>query len=226
MAEAMTVETILEADLQLRGFWTRLRFPLRTINGAWSDIDLLAYHPERRELVIAESKVRGPKKAVYAFTKYTRKRYGDILEYDGENYFLFLRHIDQVCKDGVVFHRFKKMVKHLNIHLVSNYYIAPECMPAARTTILKRVRPEVPNGIKITINLETTLDVISRIIAEENKNPQGRRYGHAALDIARELNRYLHPDVRYAGRTRASTIPIKKALADTFERAFRVVKQA
>jgi hypothetical protein len=224
MAEAMTVETILEADLQLRGFWTRLRFPLQTANGGWSDIDLLAYHPERRELVIAESKVRGPKKAVYAYTSYSQKKYGDILKFDDNNYFSFLRHIKQICKNGDIFRDFKKMVKTLTIHLVSNYYIAPECMTNARTTILKHVRPNIPKSISVTIKLETTLDVISRIISDENKNPQGRRYGHAALDIARELNRYLHPDVRYAGRTRSSTVPIKKALADTFERAFRVVE--
>lgn len=60
MAEAMTVETIVEADWQMRGFWTRLRFPLQTPKGAWSDIDLIAYNPEDRHLVIAESKVRGP----------------------------------------------------------------------------------------------------------------------------------------------------------------------
>src|ERR1700735_1088053 len=100
MAEAMTVGTILEADLQLQGFWTRLRFPLQTGNGGWSDIDLLAYHPERRELVIAESKVRGSKKAVYAFTSYTQKKYGDILQFDDNNYFSFLRHIKQICKNG------------------------------------------------------------------------------------------------------------------------------
>lgn len=73
MAEAMTVETILEADLLLRGFWTRVRFPFQTDNGGWSDIDVLGYNPERRELVLAESKVRGPKKDVSAYTADTKE---------------------------------------------------------------------------------------------------------------------------------------------------------
>jgi len=106
MAEAMTVETILEADLLLRGFWTRVRFPLRTPNGGWSDIDVLGYDPVRRELVLAESKVRGPKKDVFAFTRATRKKYGNIFKFDLKdngkpNYFSFLRNIKQACKDGV-----------------------------------------------------------------------------------------------------------------------------
>lgn len=54
MAEAMTVETIVEADWQMRGFWTRLRFPLQTPKGGWSDIDLVAYNPEDQHLAIAE----------------------------------------------------------------------------------------------------------------------------------------------------------------------------
>jgi hypothetical protein len=75
------------------------------------------------------------------------------------------------------------------------------------------------------VRLGTTLDVISRIIASENKHEQGRRYGHPALDIARELNRYLHPNVRYAGRGHAATKPIKENLARTSERAFRVEEE-
>src|SRR5271157_1174710 len=103
MAEAMTVETIVEADWQMQGFWTKVRFPFRTPKGGWADIDVLAYNPESKELVVGESKVRGPKRDIYAFTAETQKRYGNILEYDGENYFGFLKHLSCVCKDGVVF---------------------------------------------------------------------------------------------------------------------------
>src|SRR4030067_228141 len=108
MSEAMTVETIVEADWQMRGLWTKLRYPLQTSSGGWADIDILAYNPESRELVIAESKVRGPKKTIYAFTSYTRKRYGSILQYDGDNYFSFLRHIKLACTNGKIFSDFEK----------------------------------------------------------------------------------------------------------------------
>lgn len=227
MAEAMTVETILEADLLLRGFWTRVRYPLQTANGGWSDIDLLGYDPEKRELVLAESKVRGPKKDVFAFTRATRKKYGNILKFDLKddgkpNYFSFLGNIKQACRDGAIFKNFTKMVDSLTIQLVSNYYVAPECMNDARAVIFKSVRVSVPKRIKVRIELETTLDVMARIISKENEYPQGRRYGNAMLDIARELNRYMHPSIKYAGHGRASTDPIRTALADKFESAFRV----
>jgi len=114
------------------------------------------------------------------------------------------------------------MVDSLTIQLVSNYYVEPECKKGAHATIFKRVPASVRKRVKVRIELETTLDVMARIISKENEYPQGRRYGNAMLDIARELNRYMHPSIKYAGRGRASTDPIKKALAGTFENAFRL----
>jgi hypothetical protein len=82
MAEAMTVETIIEADWQMQGYWTKVRVPLRTAKGSWSDIDVVAYHPERRHFVLCESKVRGPKQAVYAYTAHSKREYGSIMDFD------------------------------------------------------------------------------------------------------------------------------------------------
>lgn len=39
-----------------------------------------------------------------------------------------------------------------------------------------------------------------QVIEQENEMTKGRRYGNAMLDIAREMNRYAHPDIKYAGR--------------------------
>jgi hypothetical protein len=218
MSEAMTVETIVEADWQMNGFWTKLRYPLRTSRGSWSDIDILAYNPETHELVIAESKVRGSKKAVYAYTAYTQKKYGNILRYD-DDYFSFLRHIKLACKNGVIFSDFPKMVKKLTIQLVSNYVISDDVKPEAQKTVWEKVRKDVPESVELKICLETTLDVISRIIALENKKEQGKRYGHPVIDIARELNRYMHPQIQYAGRGKEATTPIKKELAEKLAQA-------
>jgi hypothetical protein len=214
VAEAMTVETIVEADWQMQGFWTKVRFPLQTKKGGWSDIDILAYKPETRELVIAESKVRGPKKAVYGYTKESQRRYGNILEYDddGTNYFGFLQHIKLACKDKTIFDDFDKMVRKLIIQLVSNYVISNELRLDAQRTVMKQVRKDVPSKVKLEIRLDTTLDVIARIIASENKKEQGRRYGHPVIDMARELNRYMHPEIKYAGKGKAAVDPIKKEL--------------
>jgi hypothetical protein len=213
MAEAMTVETIVEADWQMQGFWTRLRFPLQTPRGGWSDIDLVAYNPEHHHLIIAESKVRGPKKDIYAFTKYTRQRYGDILTYDEDSYFRFLRHIGLACADGAIFKNFKSMVKILTIQLVSNYYISEDVKEDAERSVRNHVAGEIPSGVELRIQLETTLDLILRIIGNENSSSQGRRYGHPVMDVAREINRYLRPNVRYAGRGAEAINMIKKDLA-------------
>jgi hypothetical protein len=201
MAEAMTVETIVEADWQMQGFWTRVRFPFKTPKGDWADVDVLAYHPEQRKLVIAESKVREPKKDIYAFTSYTQSKYGSILEYDEDNYFSFLRHVGTLCVDGLIFEDFGKMVKTLVVQLVSNYYITNDVRPDAEKVVLGRIQKQIPAGVNVEIRLETTLDVISRIIQSENTREQGRRYGHAVIDIAREINRYMHPHVKYAGKS-------------------------
>ncbi|MBU4185423.1 MAG: hypothetical protein KKI12_06545 [Proteobacteria bacterium] len=61
MSEAMTSESIVEAEWLLKGYWTKMRFAFQTDKGGWSDVDILAYHPESKHLVISESKVRGPK---------------------------------------------------------------------------------------------------------------------------------------------------------------------
>ncbi|MBI4204738.1 MAG: hypothetical protein HY527_06905 [Betaproteobacteria bacterium] len=225
MAEIMTVESIVEADWQMQGFWTKVRYPLRTKNGSWSDIDILAYKPESRELVIAESKVRGPKKAVYAYTKASQQRYGTILEYDihgnDQLYFGFLEHIKLACEGRAIFDGFSRMVSKLIVQLVSNYVIDDDVKPNAIAAVKKQIRKDVPKTIDLDIRLESTLDVIARIIKNENVSLQGRRYGHPVIDIARELNRYMHPDVHYAGRTRGAAdivrASLKKRLMDVLE---------
>src|SRR3990172_2998720 len=112
MSEAMTVETIVEAYWQMQGgYWTRLRYPFQTKKSGWSDIDILAYNPEKKILVIAESKVRGPKRDVYVYTKDSKKKYGDIFDFDyGVGYLSFLSHLKTVCSDGLLFSNFEKMV--------------------------------------------------------------------------------------------------------------------
>jgi len=69
------------------------------------------------------------------------------------------------------------------------------------------------SGIVLDVRIDTTLDVICRIITQERQSTKGRRYGHPVIDIARELNRYMHPQVRYAGRDRQATKEIREALA-------------
>ena len=215
MSEAMTSESIVEAEWLLLGYWSKMRFAFQVENGSWSDVDILAYNPESKHLVISESKVRGPKDNVYAYTEHTKQKYGSILQYDGDNYFSFLRHLPILCKDGVVFTDFKKMVKTLTVQLVSNYVVTQEVRGAAMASIEKEIlKLKLP--VKINFKLDFTLSVIARVIAAEKESGQGRRYGHPVLDIAREINRYFYPSVRYAGRNSEVTEKVKQEAIQEF----------
>lgn len=95
MSEAMTSELIIEAAWLLEGgYWTKMRYAFQTDNGAWSDVDVIAYNPETRHLVICESKVQGPKDYVYAYNDETHKKWKSIVRFDRDNYFSFIRHFD------------------------------------------------------------------------------------------------------------------------------------
>jgi hypothetical protein len=216
MSEAMTAETIVEAYWYLQGYWTKLRFPFQTDTGGWADIDILAYHPEERTLVISESKVRGPKKDVYAYTEYTRRKSRDIFEYDDAGYLSFLQYIKLICSKDIVFKNFRKMVTRLIIQLVSNYYVDDKVLPKVKEDISKKIAASIPKGVETDIRVDTTIGIIREIITLENTNPQGRRYGHPVIDIARELNRYFHPSVKYAGGGRSQTDVIKKKFREIF----------
>ena len=69
VSEAMTAEMIIEAEWIFKGgYWSKLRHAFQTEKGRWSDIDVLSYSPGAKHLAISESKVRGPKNHVRAYT--------------------------------------------------------------------------------------------------------------------------------------------------------------
>lgn len=225
MSEQMAVESIVESYWRLQGYWTQQRFPLQGEGRGWSDIDVLAYHPEQKTLVVCESKVRGPKSDVYAYTQYTRDKYGDIFEYDDAGYLSFLKNIKQICSDGLVFKNFKKMVKKLVIQLVSNYYIHDSVLSEVKKEIYRKVAPSIPECVKNDIRVNTTLEIICEIIRFEAVKTQGRRYGHPIIDFVRELNRYLNPNLRYVGRGREETDEIKEAFRSNFMRSCQLLSR-
>lgn len=215
MSEAMTVEMIIEAEWILKGgYWSRLRHPFQMENGAWSDIDVLSYSPSTKHLVISESKVRGPKNHIRAYTEHSKSCYGNILEFDGNNYFSFLYHLP------VFLGGFSEAIDLVTIQLVSNQVIAASLVKEVNQTVseeLDSVLREVK--VKHDLMLDTTLDVLARVIELERERKQGRRFGHPVIDIARELNRYLHPRVSYAGKGRSKTETVKKEGLQGFWRA-------
>ncbi|WP_423909326.1 hypothetical protein [Candidatus Spongiihabitans sp.] len=223
MSEAMISELIVESEWILKNYWTKTRFAYQTESGGWSDVDVLSYHPETKHLVISESKVRGRKKAIHAYTEHTKRKYGTILEYKA-TYFSFIPNIPKICSNHVVFTKFSRMVKTITIQLVSNLVIAKSLKNDAESSVLEEIekymKEELPGSkAKIEVMLDSTIDVISRVVEDENKHNQGRRYGHPMLDIAREINRYFYPDVGGAGKRTDQTESVKKQATQSFIQA-------
>ncbi|WP_424948313.1 hypothetical protein [Candidatus Spongiihabitans sp.] len=219
MSEAMTVELIVESEWMLKKYWTKPRFAYQTKSSGWSDVDVLSYHPETKHLVISESKVRGRKKAIHAYTEHTKEKHGTILEYKPA-YFSFIPNLPKICSDGVVFTKFSKMVKTITVQVVSNCVIDKSLKNEAESSVLEEIEKYMPSSkAKIEVTLDSTMDVISRVIEAENKHNQGRRYGHPMLDIAREINRYFYPNVGGAGKTKDKTEAVKKQAIQPFLQA-------
>lgn len=219
MAEVMTAEMVLDAYWQMAGFWTKPRFPFKTSSRGWSDVDLLAYAPETQHLVVSESKVRGTKDQVYVYSA-DESGSPDILEWDNGVYFGFLEHVRTLCSDGVVFRNFRQMVRKLTVQLVSNYYVPDELRPIAQEAVCSYVRDAVPADTALEARLDDTFDIICRIIILEKEQDQGRRYGHPVIDLARELNRYMHPSLAYGGN-KQDRESIKKRFMDKLAAALR-----
>src|SRR5205809_817540 len=98
MAEVMAVEAIIDAYWQLQGFWTKSRFAFQTAGRGWSDVDVLAYHPKNQQLVIAELKVQGVKKAIWVFApEIEEDPTKSFSAFEGAGYFGFVDRIPEVC---------------------------------------------------------------------------------------------------------------------------------
>ena len=201
MAEAMVAELIMEAEWILKNYWTKARFPFKTVGG-WSDIDVLAYSPSRRHLVISESKAEGPKNKVYAYTP-------DSPDYFiSRSYLSFLDNLPIILKEDFISDCFAQSVKRITVQLVSNTVILPSLLDEAQESVVRYVKEKY--GVSTDVMLDSSLDVLARVVCREREREQGRRYGHPVIDIAREINRYLAPSVARAGRGKAKTDPVKR----------------
>lgn len=213
MSEAMVVENIIEAYWLLQGYWTKPRFAFQTKGRGWSDIDVLAYHPEQKVLVISESKARGQKKDIFV---YPREPGYDFFQFDKEmgNYLSFLSHIREVCFGHGIFKNFRGMVRTVVVQLVSNYYIKDRDLPEVKKDIYEKVKRDVPKNVEVQIRLDTTFKIFCEVIKRVNADRRGRRYGHPVLDIAREINRYINPRISYAGKEKNNILKDLRAMFD------------
>lgn len=206
MSEVMTTEAIIEAEWLLAGYWTKPRFVFQTIKGAWSDVDVLAYHPGKKHLVISESKAQGPKDCVLAYTEEMKEKpFCEI----APRYLTFLDHLPilfekNICKEGGMFKNkknFKGMVDSVTVQLVCNYAIEKSIKEDVSKELNNILKNTFRMRVKKNFQLDSTIDVIARLIRDERSSYQGRRYGNPVLDFVREINRYLHPSMRKAGHS-------------------------
>lgn len=209
MAESMTVETILEADWRLQGYWTRLRVPYRSSkskDGKWgySDVDLLAYHPVKKHLVIGESKAEGGKSDVFVYSDSAEEIDTDCQKIMAYSYFDFIRKLGQIYKAETIFDTtindtcdLNELVRSLTVQLVSNLFMTEGVKQRVRLRLQEQVRKDLaisPDTL-IEIRIETAVEVFARIVENIGVRDQGKRYGHPVLDLARELRRYSKPDL-------------------------------
>lgn len=217
MSEVMTTEAIIEAEWLLEGYWTKPRFVFKTEKGAWSDVDVLAYHPEKRHLVISESKAHGPKNIVFTYTeKAKEKPFIDV----APKYLSFLDHLHDLSKKERIFKNFKGMVDSVTVQLVCNYAIERSIKEDVCKELNGLLKRKMRVRVEKNFQLDSTIDVIARLISKERKFPQGRRYGNPVLDFVREINRYLHPKMSKAGgasRSKAIKSEIIQAFLDALD---------
>lgn len=200
----MAVEEVVEAYWQLKGYWTKLRYPLNTgKNNYWTDIDVVAYHPKKKELIICESKVKGKNHTVRPYT-FEIENHLNIIEFDkrgnGEkkksDYLLFIQKMNneflhQVLEKLNIPEEGTKFV----VHLVSNYWIEEDIKEEVKKYLMDEINKNVSSCLIDRIEIDTTFDILCKIMEYEEEKNQGKRYGNTIIDVTREINRYMHPQV-------------------------------
>jgi hypothetical protein len=86
------------------------------------------------------------------------------------------------------------MVKRITVQLVCNYIVSQEIQEITKKEVLRDKGIKKPPA-RMDLRLDTTIDVLGRIVQLERKSGKGRRYGNPILDVARELNRYFFPTI-------------------------------
>ena len=126
----MATELIIDAYWSLKNYWTKVRVPLP--NG--SDFDVVAYNPNKKHLVVAESKARNKKERVYVYNK-SEKNFVDSYWEKFLCNIPYLWNNDEWDTGNYLFDDFNKSVKKLTIHLVSNTYVDKKCIKKAEKDV-------------------------------------------------------------------------------------------
>jgi len=128
----MATELIIESYWSLKNFWTKIRVPLPNK----SDFDVIAYNPNKKHLVVAESKAQNIKNMVYVYSKL--KENESFVDSYWKKFLCnipYLWNNDEWDAEKLVFDNFEDSVNKLTIHHVSNTYIEKNCVEKAENDI-------------------------------------------------------------------------------------------
>ncbi len=203
MSEAMALETlaskVLGAHLSTAFTCTRLR--LLADKKGYTDLDALACAPLTGHLAVAECKAQGPAVKVYHIADahgLTSGGYLSSLRGSGEALLLDKNSwASERLQLGPRERPWEKL-RHLELWLCANVYIAPEAVAAVEERLSAELHaalaPRLPAGVKVSGRIRSTLDLIldaftvqQRLVMEYR---WGVRSGDPTLDILRELVRY------------------------------------
>lgn len=220
MAEAMTVESMIQAYWHMEHYFTipRFSFLKERIDGSgYSDIDLLAFKtaqwidPETKTnidddrgktiLVLCESKAHGEKNKI-KYDDYKKEKFIDFdsLKDEANQHDLikFYFNVDYIITHGSL----NNLINLNNLDILKLQFISTALFcneDIIVKSIENKIRELFIDKYKFTnptflvkLEITTHFDIINKLFAQVQKDETGKRYGNPVLDFVRELNRYIN----------------------------------
>ena len=231
MSEAMTVESLIDAYWQMRGFYTRQRFTYQPGDaGYYSDIDVLAYNARTNEMVFAESKAHGGKGKIKNGVL-DDKYYKNLVEGEhavNDDLHKFIWGVIRIVRDKEeLFPNEISKTTRIIIHFVSTIYYSKSHRIVEKITefVSSAIRGVLKKKVDVEVRIETHFDVLINLIEFVKNDEQGKRYGVPVLDIIRELNRHLgllgnvtkEPKNRKKGKNQGHIVANKERIRQVLE---------
>lgn len=201
--EAMAAESLVACAWELDGFLTKIRWPVRSPHGQFSDIDVVGVNAEG-SVRFAECKVPWGPRAIRVVDRSFAKNFG---HEEPCNWLDRADNIRRIWADSPPWLPNKRDVKSVEFWICANVWFSDEAArEAAKRSVYTSVRKKCPRELKdlVTIEIRSTRDVLFQVVTGVRKSihqdRHGRRFGHPILDAVRELLRYTHPAPSGGGR--------------------------
>lgn len=204
MSEEMAIESLAVEWLaaRLNTQTKRTRFKLYGANRGYSDIDAIASSSNKGILAMAECKVQGPATAVFPYSPEN-----SIL--DDESYCssmlqkartLFLsknKWVSESFQMGPTKSAWNKL-RILELWLIANIFIPANQQKQVDNKLTEEITSTgikgLPQNVEIKVFMRSTIQIILDMYRIVEKwilvNRWGPRFGHAQLDLLREIARY------------------------------------